>query len=390
VPTRFDGKSNARIALAVATPLRVAVLQGVPTKMAIQISTSTERDELISKLRGNVDPAFVVYFASTCHSLAALSASMKAAFPRAASIGCTTAGEVSSGKMTTCSMVAMALPPEIVSAAGIAVVEDLKSALAVSTALESLSAQMGAPLSELDLDTHVGLILADGLSGAEEAVIERIRDLTEIPFVGGSAGDDLAFRATLVAANGCTFEHAAVLALLRLPAGYKIIKTQSFRLLGKVLTATEVDEAARTVRRFNGVPAVEAYEQVLGIDSAGAAAHFMSNPVGLMVGEELFVRSPQRALADGSIVFYSRIREGSELELLESTDIIADTRKALEGSQRALIVFNCIWRTLQLQEEGQCEAFGALFANTPTVGFSTYGEAYMGHVNQTATMLAFR
>jgi hypothetical protein len=287
-------------------------------------------------------------------------------------------------------MVAMALPPEIVSAAAVSVVEDFRNPSAVATALESLSAQMGAPLSELDLDTHVGLILADGMSGSEETIIERIRDSTNIPFVGGSAGDDLAFRATLVAANGGTFEHAAVLALLRVPAGHKIIKTQSFRLLGKVLTATEVDEAARTVHRFNGVPAVEGYAQALGIDTAGVAARFMTNPVGLMAGNELYVRSPQRVLEDGSIVFYSRIRENSELELLESTDIVADTAKALEGSYRALVVFNCIWRTLQLQEEDRCEAFAALFANTPTVGFSTYGEAYMGHVNQTATMLAFR
>jgi len=358
--------------------------------MPIPISSSTESGALISGLRGNFDPAVVVYFASTCHPLGPLSAAIKAAFPRAASIGCTTAGEISSGKMATCSMVAMALPPELVSAAATAVVEDLKSPLAVSAALESLSAQMGAPLSELDLDTHVGLILADGLSGAEDAIMERIGGLTDLPFVGGSAGDDLAFHATLVAANGCTFEHAAVLVLLRVPAGYRIIKTQSFRSLGKVLTATEVDEAGRTVRRFNGMPAVEAYAQALGIDTASAAACFMNNPVGLTVGGELFVRSPQRVLDDGSIVFYSRIREGAELELLESTDIVADTSKALEVPHRALIVFNCIWRTLQLQEEGQCEAFGALFANTPSVGFSTYGEAYLEHVNQTATMLALR
>jgi hypothetical protein len=357
--------------------------------MAIQISSSTEHDALISGLRGNVDPTVVVYFASTCHSLAALSASMRAAFPRAASIGCTTAGEISSGKMATCSMVAMALPPEIVSAAATAVVEDLKSPLDVSAALDSLSVQMGGPPSQFDPATHVGLILADGLSGAEEAIIERIRDLTDIPFVGGSAGDDLAFRATLVAANGRTFEHAAALALLRVPTGYRIIKTQSFRSLKKVLTATAADEAARTVRRFNCMPAAQAYAQALGIDSANVAARFMSNPLGLMVGNEPFVRSPQRVLADGSIVFYSQIREGTELELLESTDIIADTGRALEGSHRALIVFNCILRTLQLQEEDQCEAFGSLFANTPSVGFSTYGEAYMGHINQTATMLAF-
>jgi hypothetical protein len=120
------------------------------------------------------------------------------------------------------------------------------------------------------------------------------------------------------------------------------------------------------------------------------ATRFMSNPMGLMVGDEPFVRSPQRVLEDGSMVFYCQIREGTELELLESTDIIADTGKALAGFHRALIVFNCILRTLQLQEEGQCEAYGALFADSPAVGFNTYGEEYIGHLNQTATMLAFR
>jgi len=358
--------------------------------VAIQIAASTESDALISGLRGSADPAVVVYFASTCYSFAALSASVEAAFPRAASIGCTTAGEIVSGKMATCSIVAMALPREIVTAAVIAVVEDLKSPLAVSAALDSLSAQMGRPFPELDAGTHVGLVLVDGLSGAEEALMERIGDSTDIPFVGGSAGDDLAFRATLVAANRRTFEHAAVLALLRVPAGYEIIKTQSFHPLGKTLTATEVDEATRTVRRFDGVPAAQAYARALGLDGADVDTRFMSNPLGLMLGNELFVRSPQRVLKDGSIVFYCRIREGTALELLESTDIVADTARALEGSHRALIVFNCILRTLQLREEGQCEAFGALFANTPSVGFSTYGEEYRGHINQTATMLAFR
>ena len=358
--------------------------------MTIQIASSTERDALISGLLGNSEPAFIAYFSSTCHSLAALSTSIKAAFPRAASIGCTTAGEILSGRMATCSIVAMALPREIVSAAAVAVVEDLKNPQAVPAALDSLGAQLGDPLSELDAGKHVGLILPDGMSGAEESVMERIRDSTRIPFVGGSAGDDLAFHATQVAANGRTFDHAAVLALLRVPAGYRIIKTQSFRELGKVLTATDVDDYARTVRRFNDVTAVEAYAQALDIERTDVAAHFMSNPLGLMVGRELFVRSPQRVLEDGSIVFYCQIREGTELEMLESTDIIADTGKALKGSHRALIVFNCILRALQLQEQGQCEAYGALFADSPAVGFNTYGEEYIGHLNQTATMLAFR
>jgi hypothetical protein len=50
-------------------------------------------------------------------------------------------------------------------------------------------------------------------------------------------------------------------------------------------------------------------------------------------------------------------------------------------------VFNCILRTLDLKKQDKTEAFGKLFVK-PTIGLSTYGEAYIGHINQTATILA--
>jgi len=83
------------------------------------------------------------------------------------------------------------------------------------------------------------------------------------------------------------------------------------------------------------------------------------------------------------------------LELMEAQDMIPDTEAAIKaadqelGGIQALIVFNCILRTLQLENEGKTEFFGKIFAGYPTVGFSTYGESYIGHINQTATMLAF-
>ena len=36
-----------------------------------------------------------------------------------------------------------------------------------------------------------------------------------------------------------------------------------------------------------------------------------------------------------------------------------------------------------------CEDYGRIFAQYPTIGFSTCGESYIGHMNQTSTMVLF-
>jgi hypothetical protein len=95
-------------------------------------------------------------------------------------------------------------------------------------------------------------------------------------------------------------------------------------------------------------------------------------------------------------VFFCQIKEGAELQILDATDIVADTRAAVEAQKNAaggiagLIDFHCILRTLQLRSENRCDQYGAIFSGIPAVGFSTYGEEYLGHINQTSTMLLFR
>ena len=45
---------------------------------------------------------------------------------------------------------------------------------------------------------------------------------------------------------------------------------------------------------------------------------------------------------------------------------------------------------MELERLGQLEDYGRIFAKNPTVGFCTYGEEYIGHVNQTSTLLVLR
>jgi hypothetical protein len=176
---------------------------------------------------------------------------------------------------------------------------------------------------------------------------------------------------------------------------FSLVKTQSFSPLPKKLQVTRANEATREIMEFNHRPAAAAYAEAVGSSVAEAPAHFMHNPVGLVFEGEPFVRSPQQ-IKGNSMLFYCGVKEGIELNLLESTDILADTKKAIEmarselGGISGIINFNCILRTLELRQKGITGEYGELFTDTPTIGFSTYGEQYIGHMNQTATMLVFR
>ena len=367
--------------------------------MSITTAYSTkELSDAVTDLKaqsGDCKPRAVLFFASSKYNPVELSRQMQAAFPDACVAGCSTAGEIAGGKMISESVAAMFLDEEIVGQTASAVVENLREGVSISGAFAKMERELHAPFSSLDIEKYVGIVLADGLSGAEEALMDKLGDRTDVLFVGGSAGDDLKFASTHVMIDGRSYNNAAVLFLLELKHGFDIVKTQSFQTTGEILVATQVDEPLRLVVEFDHKPAIEAYAQALGVSPEEAPAEFMKHPLGLMVDGDPFVRSPQR-LHDRGILFYCQIKQGMELEVLKATDIVAHTRQAIETRKASgkpisgIIDFQCILRTLQLRGENRCDQYGAIFDGIPTAGFSTYGEAFLGHINQTSTMLVFR
>ena len=365
--------------------------------MSVQVAESHKSDpytaaEEIRTSMKDTKPVLVLFFASSSYRPDGISAAMKNAFPDSTVIGCSTAGEIISGHMHKKSIVAMARDSALIRSVHADIIP-LDSPKSADATLNHLAGAIGTTPISLDPSQYVGLVLFDGLSGAEESIMERIGDLTNIQVIGGSAGDDLGFTATYVYLNGKAFTKTAVFAILEPSSRFDIIKTQSFCSLGKKITPTKVDPATRKVLEFNGKPAAEVYAEAIGVPCTDAAANFMKYPVGLMAEGEPFVRSPQRVDGD-AIHFYCQIREGVDLEILSSTDIIADTKKIIDDTNKrtpiaAIINFNCILRTLQLEQEGKTDAYGEIFSEIPTIGFSTYGEEYIGHINQTATMLIF-
>jgi hypothetical protein len=352
---------------------------------------ATAATQLAAQL-ASIKPKLVTYFVSSNYDQKKIAYEIKKYFPKACVIGASSSGEITTGKMLNSSCVAMAFDHHSVEKCHIELCLDITNQDMVRETLESFQTDYNISLSTPSQGEYVGLLLIDGLRKAEEKVMETLSKFTTIPFVGGSAGDDLHFKETYVHFNGFSFTNAAIFALIKPVKGFDIIKTQSFRLLHKQLTATKVDESNRTVIEFDNKPAVIAYAEALGVIPEELPEYFMSNPVGLMIDGSIFVRSPQMLNGD-SVVFYCAVKQGMKVELLKSSSIIEDTSKEVNktianiSNPAGLINFNCILRTLELEQNNKTEEYGALFSNIPTVGFSTYGEQLKGHINQTATMV---
>jgi len=348
--------------------------------------------DLRVQLRG-FDAKVIIFFASSQFDTS-IAGKMQQAFQDATVFGCTTAGELVSGKMLKGSIVAMAIGSEAVGDVRVAVLEDIRSGVCVRRAFKTFEEHFKVPVSQMSPEKYVGLVLIDGMSGMEEEVMSQIGAQTDLPFVGGSAGDDLHFKETYIYSGGKSYPNAAMLALFRMKCGFDVLKTQSFKVLDKRMIVTKADEARREVVEFDGRSAATAYAEALGVPVMDASKRFMHNPVGITIDDDPYVRSPQRF--DGqSMVFYCNILEGTDVSLLESTDIIEDMKTALTKAKQTgpisgIINFHCILRTIELEQKGQTETYGKLFENIPTIGFSTYGEQYVSHINQTSTMLLIR
>lgn len=338
----------------------------------------------------------LIYFASSSYQAEALAWAIKKEFWQSKVIGCTTAGELSPAGLTKNSLVGLYLPPSYLHGVEVAVVTELsKGAAGAGKAVNYLADRFGKKPLELDPKEFVGIVLPDGLSGGEEELMVALGGVTDAPFIGGSAGDDLKFKKTSVFCEDKAYSNAAVLALIHLKVPYKITKTQSFSMRDETLTATEVNLKNRSVLSFNNKPAATAYADALNVGENELDNSLLtSHPLGLSVGKSPYVRSPQQVLDNQEIKFYCRVEQGSELRVLNNTDIVGDTKKAIDETEfnlgrpvGAMVVFNCILRHLELESRGLTRDFVASFGARHFIGFSTYGEQYIGHINQTATVL---
>lgn len=245
-----------------------------------------------------------------------------------------------------------------------------------------------------------GLVLVDGLSGAEERLAASLyQSLGTIPLIGGAAGDTLGdsnAQGTRVYHEGRFLRDAALFALFETTLPFTTFKV-SHVVPGKhKLVVTMADPEQRVVQEFNGEPAAEAFAEALGmeVDELNPAV-FSRSPLLFLSGGEHYVRSIRGVNDDHSLTLYSALEVGLVLTIGNGSDPIAALERAFQGVERQIgtpqVIIGCdsLLRRRELEQDGTRQAMGELLLRHQVVGFSGYGEQSNAmYVNQTLSAVA--
>lgn len=334
----------------------------------------------------------VLFFASSGYE--APGAALQEAFPNSGVIGSSAHSEYCCGAYTNGSVSLMAFDAQSVSDVCVRVVENIAGEPDLHETLREMQDYYGGEDAIVaDFAHYVGIVLFESSAKAEEVFMDRLGTVTDVLFVGGSSST-ADTGASLVYAGGQSYSGAAVLAMLKTVNGYDVIKTQSAHILSeRKLLVTKSDLRNRVLYEFDHRPCGEVYAEVLGVPADQIENYFVSNPLGVVAGDEIFVRTFNQ-IQDGGITLHCGLPEGTEINVLKIGNIVDDTKKALDDvityPPAGVVNFNCLYRTLEILNEKQVEPYCALFGRYPSIGFSTGGEAYLGHINETSTILVIK
>lgn len=344
------------------------------------------------------DVAQVVFFCSPDYALDQIGAEVARRFGPVPVVGCTTAGEIGPAGYRTGTLCGLSLPAAQFAVASRSVGNLHGFGVAQAHALvRELLQELDASAHPTPLDPVFAYLLIDGLSGCEEPVTRALQSaLGPVPLVGGSAADGAAFGHTALYRDGGFEAGLASLVLVRTRLPFRPFMTQHFVATDKRVVVTAADAAQRIVHEIDGLPAVQAYAGLIGVDPDRLAEDdFADAPMAALIGGVSYVRSISKVLPGGSLLFHCAVDEGMVLRITRGVDLLDNlehTFTALDqaiGPLQLVLGCDCILRRREIEHTGLNARVGAVMQRHHVVGFNTYGEQFRGvHVNQTFTGVA--
>jgi hypothetical protein len=368
--------------------------EGANGPVAVQADRS-EADPASTLLDGlrAADPCLVMIFGAAGEEMAALEAALRPGLPAGCLIaGCSSAGEIGPWGYASDSIVAIGFPAADFRAQALAL-RDL-GALPVSDWMARLR-RMHRDFGAQPQRSLFGLLLVDGLSGQEDALVATLdATLPSVPVLGGSAGDGLDFRHTSLLLDGKVMTDAAIFILIETDLAVCEITFAHFSPTTTRAVVTAAMPERRRILELNAEPAAEEYARITGIPKDQLTpTEFARHPLLLRMGNRHHVRAISAITEDDGLSLMSAIDTGTVLTLGRSEDMtqgFIDAMGALPCAPLMVLGFDCILRRLALEREGLDQIMSDLFTRFRVAGFNTYGEQHSGmHVNQTFVGLAF-
>lgn len=346
--------------------------------------------ELLRRRPGQV-PVAAVFFCDGLYPLQALADALKQRFA-CPLLGCTSSSQIGAGGFRRGGVSLLACYGEGLRL-GIHLIEPLAQA-------QDAVRQIAVELSSSPLRAgwrRFGLLLVDGLHQGEERLAHALyHGLEDVPFIGGSASDEMRFEHTPVYFDGRFRSNAAVFGVFETSQPFMAFRVQHFVPRRQRLVITEADPERRLVIQINGLPAAEVYAQVLGVAEAALEPELLeAHPLLLRVGESQVVRAISRVTRSRALLCLSAVEAGVLVDVGDATSPLEALRQGFDaveselGETALVLGCDCTLRRRQAERRNQLAEVGDFLAAHRVFGFSTHGEQFNGlHINQTFTAIA--
>ncbi|SFR78788.1 FIST signal transduction protein [Anaeromicropila populeti] len=202
-----------------------------------------------------------------------------------------------------------------------------------------------------------------------------------------------------VSCNGKVYEDACAYVLIKnVTAKIKVYKENIYgKHSDNAHIATKVNLKKKELIELDYKPATEVYSKELDIPRDKILQSVLTNPMGRVVRDQVFISSMHTIGADGSLLNYKKINENDTIYFLQLLDYTKITKQTIEAIRkdfsRISFVFSvdCIYRHMLYQDKKYLDTYLAEMRRMGNhAGIVGGGEQFNNqHVNQTMVCAVF-
>lgn len=373
-------------------------------KQEVAWSNKSDTDAAVSELASQIRDKsssvnLVMFFASSCYDFPKMSEAIYKLFPDSEVVGCTTSGEIGPGGFAKNTVVLTTMSDSSARVKGILIPDGNKYPITLKDDIVSAMKTCGIKPGG-NHDDSFAITFVNGLCNVEEimgSLLYSIIDDDDFKVLGGSAGDDLKFVETGVSLNGKVVNNGGAFIFVKTPKKFTIVKENIFKPTGRRFHITDSDNMTRQLIALDGKPAVTEYAKTVGVPESEIGNVSLSNPIGRLFGNDIYIASIASVNNDKTFTMYCRTVPGTKVDIMEVGDvksIMNDTvAKITESVPNPGFVFfiNCILRTLRFDGNDEGRYLTDLYSRSfgKFAGYSSYGEQIDRiSSNQTLVVLA--